>query len=115
IQIVPGNKQSAEGVGDGHFAVGMTDTDDAMGEIEAGKPVVMVFPDRDGGPDNPRMGTLFIPNSVGIIKGGPNPHAARKLVDFLLSAAVEKKLAEGGGYQIPLNPEVKADLPKQVE
>lgn len=115
IQIVPGNKQSAEGVGDGRFAVGMTDTDDAMGEIKAGKPVVMIFPDRDGNADNPRMGTLFIPNSVGIIKGGPNPQAARKLVDFLLSVEVEKRMAEGGGYQIPLNPEVTADLPKEVE
>jgi iron(III) transport system substrate-binding protein len=115
VQIVPGNKQSAEGVGDGQFAVGMTDTDDAMGEIKAGKPVVMIFPDRDGNADNPRLGTLFIPNTVAVIKGGPNPQAARKLVDFLLSAPVEKKLAEGGGYQIPLNPEVKADLPREIE
>lgn len=115
IQIVPGNKQTAEGVGDGRFAIGMTDTDDAMGEINAGKPVVMIFPDRDGNPEHPRMGTLFIPNSVSMLKGGPNPTAARKLVDFLLSAEVEKRMAEGGGYQIPLNPEVKADLPMEIE
>src|SRR5262249_34850013 len=53
IKMVRANKQSAEGVGDGPFAVGMTDTDDAMGEIEAGKPVAVIFPDRDGSPDEP--------------------------------------------------------------
>jgi iron(III) transport system substrate-binding protein len=69
----------------------------------------MIFPDRDG------MGTLFIPNTVAIIRGCPNPDGARKLVDYLLSAEVEAKLAEGGSHQIPLNPDVKATLPPQME
>ncbi len=34
-------------------------------------------------------------------------------VDFLLSPEVEKKLAEEGSHQIPLNPNVKATLPPQ--
>jgi hypothetical protein len=33
------------------------------------------------------------------------------LVDYLLSAEVESKLAEGPSHQIPLNPQVKAKLP----
>ena len=32
-----------------------------------------------------------------------------------LGARVEKKLAEGESCQIPLNPEVKADLPREIE
>jgi iron(III) transport system substrate-binding protein len=112
IQIVPGNKQVAEGVSDGQFAVGMTDTDDAMGEVSAGKPVAIIFPDRDGSKDS-RIGTLFIPNTVAIIRGGPNPTGARKLVDFLLSPEVERKLAESESHQIPMNPEVHANLPKE--
>ena len=60
----------------------------------------MLIP-RDG-----ELGTLFIPNTVAIIKGGAHPVAARKLVDFLLSAEVEKMLAEGAAAQIPLNPNV---------
>ena len=113
IQIVPGNKQVAEGVGQGQFAVGLTDTDDAMGELEAGRPVALVFPDRDS-PAGDRMGTLFIPNTVAVIKGCPNPAGARKLVDYLLSAEVEAKLAETESHQIPLNPEVKARLPREM-
>jgi iron(III) transport system substrate-binding protein len=113
IQIVPGNKQVAEGVGQGQFAVGLTDTDDAMGEVEAGRPVALVFPDRDR-PAEDRMGTLFIPNTVAVIKGCPNPDGARKLVDYLLSAEVETKLAETESHQIPLNPQVKARLPREI-
>lgn len=115
VQIVPGNKQVAEGVGQGQFAVGMTDTDDALLEVEAGRPVAIVFPDREGRPDNPRLGTLFIPNTVAIVRGGPNPEGARRLVDYLLSPEVETKLAETASHQIPLNPNVRARLPAQLE
>jgi iron(III) transport system substrate-binding protein len=115
VHIVPGNKQVAEGVGAGQFAVGLTDTDDAIAEVKAGRPVAIVCPDRDGNKDHPRMGTLFIPNTVAVIRGGPNPAGARKLVDYLLSLEVEKRLAEGESHQIPLNPQVRADLPKAIE
>jgi iron(III) transport system substrate-binding protein len=115
VSIVAGNKQVAEGVAQGRFAVGTTDTDDAIIEVKAGRPVAIVFPDRDGHKDHPRMGTLFIPNTLAVVKGSPNPDGARKLVDFLLSPAVEKRLAESSSHQIPLNPAVKADLPKEIE
>ncbi len=114
VQIAPGNKQVAEWVGQGRAAVGVTDTDDALEELKTNPDVAMIFPDRDR-PRGERMGTLFIPNSVGIIKGGPNPEAARKLVDFLLSPEVEAKLAESDSHQIPLNPGVKATLPPGME
>ena len=114
VHIVPGNKQVAEGVGQGQFAVGMTDTDDAIAEVEAGRPVRIIFPDRDGTKGS-RMGTLFLPNTVAMIRGCPNPEGARKLIDYLLSPEVEAKLAETESHQIPLNPQVKARLPKEIE
>lgn len=115
VQIVAGNKQVAEGVRDGRFLVGLTDTDDAIIEVEAGHPVAIIFPDRDGNPDIPNMGTLFIPNTVAVVKGSPNPAGARQLVDYLLSAEVEKQLAETESHQLPLNPQVKAILPRGLE
>jgi iron(III) transport system substrate-binding protein len=111
VHIVPGNKQVAEGVGKGQFAVGLTDTDDALEEIAASSPVAIVFPDRDR-PRSDRMGTLFIPNTVALIRGCPNPDGGRRLIDYLLSAEVEKQLAEAASHQIPLNPEVQARLPE---
>jgi iron(III) transport system substrate-binding protein len=114
IKIVPGNKQAAEGVGQGQFLIGLTDTDDAMAEIDAGRPVRLVFPDKDA-PKGGKLGTLFIPNTLAVIKGCPNPDGARKLVDYLLSPEVEKKLAESSSRQIPLNPLVRAQLPPPME
>src|SRR5260370_36081727 len=81
INIVPGNKQVADGVSEGRFAVGITDTDDAIGEVSAGKPVAIIFPDRDA-PKDSRMGTLFIPNTVAIIRGRPNPAGAKNDLRF---------------------------------
>jgi iron(III) transport system substrate-binding protein len=114
VQIAPGNRDVARLVGEGRAAVGMADPDDAFEEMQVHPDVAIVFPDRDR-PQDDRMGTLFLPNTVAIIKGGPNPEGARKLADYLLSAEVEAKLAEGPSHQVPLNPEVKAPLPKEME
>jgi iron(III) transport system substrate-binding protein len=114
VRIMSGNRQVAQAVAGGQLAFGLTDTDDAIGELEAGKPLAIVYPDQqeDG------VGTLFIPNTLAILKNCPHPAAARKLVDYLLSPAVEAKLAEGPSAQIPLNPAVEAktriETPKTV-
>lgn len=104
IQIVSGNKQVAMAVGGGRADFGLTDTDDALEEIAKGMPVAIVYPDQERG----GLGTLFIPNTLAIIRGGPNPAAARRLVDYLLSPEVETMLAVGPSAQIPLNPNVHA-------
>ena len=119
VQIAPGNRQVAAWVGAGRSpggrptVVGMCDPDDALEEMETNPDVAIVIPDADR-PKEEAMGTLFIPNTVAILEGAPDPEGARKLVDYLLSAEVEKKLAEGGSHQLPLNPEVKAELPKAL-
>lgn len=97
-----GNKQVAINVARGKYAFGLTDTDDAIIEIEKGANVEIVFPDQ--GDD--QRGTLFIPNTLCIIKDGPNSESAKRLVDYLLSPGVEKRLAEGPSGQIPLGPNV---------
>ena len=104
IQIMSGNKQVALAVAAGMLAFGITDTDDAVIEKENGRPVEIIYPDRE--PD--QLGTLFIPNTVAIIKGCPHPEQARKLVDYLLQPAVEAKLAAGASAQIPLNAHTQA-------
>ncbi|HZV05340.1 MAG TPA: extracellular solute-binding protein [Gemmataceae bacterium] len=120
VQIAPGNKQVAEWVGQGRtpvgqeVAVGITDTDDAMEEVRDQHEVAIIYPDRDA-PTESKLGTLFIPNTLAILKGCPNPEGARRLIDYLLGAEVEKRLAEGNSHQVPLNPEVKAKLPPEIE
>ena len=106
VQILSGNKQVALSVAAGRFAFGLTDTDDAIIELEKGLPVAIVYPDQ--GEDG--LGTLFIPNTLAIIKGGPHGESARRLVDYLLSAEVEARLASGPSAQIPLNRDVNVKL-----
>jgi iron(III) transport system substrate-binding protein len=103
-QIKAGNKQVAQAVADGALAFGLTDTDDAVIELEKGKPVAIIYPDQREG----ELGTLFIPNTIALIKGGPNQEHAKKLIDYVLSPAVEKRLADGPSAQIPLREGVPA-------
>lgn len=114
VQILSGNKQVALRVGAGQLLFGLTDTDDAIVELEKGSPVAIVYPDQGEG----ELGTLFIPNTLAILKGCPHPEAARRLVDYLLSPEVETRLANGPSAQIPLNRDVSAPLrvkgPSQV-
>jgi iron(III) transport system substrate-binding protein len=105
VTILPGNKDVAVAVADGRFDVGLTDTDDAIGELNRGQPVSIVYPDQDG------LGTLFYPSSVSMIKGAPHEAAARKLIDYLVSSAVERKLAESAAAQIPLHADIPVRLP----
>lgn len=98
VSILSGNKQVAQAVGKGQLAFGMTDTDDAMGELAEGSPVAIVYP--DGGKD--QLGTLFLPNTIAVIKGGPHPEQAEALASHLLSPEVESSLAEGPSAQIPI-------------
>lgn len=107
--ILSGNRQVAAEVGAGRLAFGLTDTDDALAEIAAGSPVVIIYPDRGPG----EIGTLFIPNTLARVKGSPHGAEAEALAEFLLSPAVEGALAQGPSGQIPLNPAV--DVPLQVE
>ena len=101
VMIVDGNASSRDRVADGTVPIGFTDTDDAFVAIKQGKPVDIFWPDKDG------MGTLLIPNTVALIKGGPNPEAGKKLIDFLLRPEVEEMLAHADSGQIPLRDTVK--------
>jgi len=106
IQVMAGNRQVAMAVAGGQIAFGLTDTDDAISEIEKGYPVAIVYPDREEG----QLGTLFIPNTVSIIRGTSHPGEARALVDYLLSREVEAKLAAGPSAQIPLRIDTKVEV-----
>ena len=105
-KIEAGNKQVARDVGSGALAWGITDTDDAIVELESGMPVAIIYPDQA----SDQMGTLFIPNTLAIIKGCPHPMEARRLVDSLLTPQTEKLLAASPSAQIPLNKKVDVKL-----
>ena len=106
--VQSGNKQVAIAVSRGQYAFGLTDTDDAIIEVEQGNPVAIVFPDQS----EFQFGAWLIPNTLCITKG-PNRENARKLLNFLLQKSVEEQLARGSSAQIPLHEESK--LTSRVE
>ncbi|MCQ4575032.1 MAG: extracellular solute-binding protein [Candidatus Brocadiales bacterium] len=98
VRIVSSNGEVRRLVSRGEVAAGITDTDDVNVAMLEGAPVGMIYPDQEG------MGALLMPNMVCMIKNGPNPENAKRLLDFLLSAEVEEKLAHAECVQIPLRP-----------
>lgn len=98
VRIVGGNRDAAQLVGDGALACALTDTDDAILERDAGKPVGIVLPDQQPG----GLGALLLPNTVALIRGAPHREAGILLMRYLLSDEVEARLARGRSAQIPL-------------
>jgi len=99
VSLTSGNATLMRLVAEGALAWGWTDTDDFHVALSNGRPVAAVFP--DAGQEG--LGTLFIPNTVCILKDAPHPAAARQLVDYVLSAEVERALALSRSAQIPLH------------
>ncbi len=101
--VLAGNKQVALAVSSGELAWGLTDTDDAIIEKEAGNPVEIVFPDQNKG----GFGTLFIPNTMSVLSKSPNPVVAALLADYLVSEKSESRLTMGNSAQFPVWPNAK--------
>ena len=102
------NGESADFVASQQVDFALVDSDDAVNGKKQGKPVELIYPDQD--PNG--LGVLILPNAVALIKGGPNAENGKKLIDYLLSPATERKLAFADCAQIPLHAGV--DTPPEV-
>jgi iron(III) transport system substrate-binding protein len=94
--IVDGNSSVVRQVIAGRAALGLTDTDDVWVAQRNYPTLDLVYPDH--GDD----GTLWIPNTVALVRGGPHPDAARRLIEFLVSADVEEMLARSDSRNVPV-------------
>jgi iron(III) transport system substrate-binding protein len=97
VRIVDGNSVVRDLVARGDVKVGLTDTDDVNVALEDGQPIAMVLPDKEG------LGVPVMPNMVSLIAAAPHPDEGRRLIDYLLSADVERQLAQSEAVQIPLH------------
>ncbi len=111
-RISTSNGESADLVASGEFDFALVDSDDGASRMKQGKPVEVVFPDQD----KADVGSFIVPNTVVFIKGAPHPDNAKKLIDYLLSKATERKLAFAECAQIPLHPGVETPpIVKRIE
>lgn len=88
VKLLGGNGPVAEAVGRGDLAIGLTDNDDVTSVRRNGGRIVA------GPPNQDTTGTLAIPTTVALVAGARNAQPAKKLIDYLLSAEVERKLIE---------------------
>lgn len=100
LNLATGNAHVMRLVREGEAAFGWTDTDDFNVAREAGAPVAAVYPDAEG------LGTLLVPNTIGILARAPHPEAARRFVDWVLRPEVEEELARSRSAQIPVRDSV---------
>ena len=69
----------------GEAWVGFTDSDDVAAAQREGFPV-QALPTSDE--------TLFIPNTVGVIRNSPNPEGAQRLYEYLAKPEVSQQLTD---------------------
>jgi len=89
-KVLGGNGDVAAEVAKGTIAAGLTDNDDVENMQREGAPAGMILPDQREGGD----GTLTLPCTVGLVAGAKHAAPAKKLVDYLLSAEVERKMID---------------------
>ena len=104
VQFLASEADVARQVAEGHCLVGLTDSDQAIRQVEQGSPVLLVYPDQRE--DQP--GCLFLPTTIGILRRAQHLRAAQELANYLLTPEVETLLTHGPAAHVPLNYEVTA-------
>jgi iron(III) transport system substrate-binding protein len=108
LRELNGNGAVKDAVAQGACDHGFTDTDDFFAAKDAGFPVAMR-------PVRVASGqTICIPNTVALIRGTRRDAAARRLIDYLLSADAELALARSKSRQVPLSAIPDEQLPGEV-
>jgi iron(III) transport system substrate-binding protein len=92
VRIASSNGEVKRLVVAGEVAFGLTDTDDGNEALQGGANVEVVYPDQD------ELGTLVMPTSVVLLRRAPHADAGRRLIDYLLSAEVERRMAQSAAH-----------------
>jgi iron(III) transport system substrate-binding protein len=90
IMVVQGNQQVSDMLkrGERLIAAGALDSY-AADDRKAGHPIKTIYP---------ADGVFIIPAPTAIVKGSPNPNAAKLFAEFMLSEPAQKLFPEDGGY-----------------
>ena len=97
IRLVDGNSTAVKAVANGRADICLTDTDDVYAQQRNDMPVAFNLLNQGG------AGVLCIPNTVMLIKNGPNSDEAKELMEFLLSEKLEDSLANSDSHNYPIH------------
>lgn len=111
-RIYRSNSAIVRAIADAEIDAGLTDTDDVEAARRNRWPVAMRYEREDepgaAPPDAlPSFGAVVLPNTVAMVRSGPNPAAARTLLEFLVSERCETMLAVSESRNIPLRPALR--------
>ena len=98
VKFSPGNSDSADAVAAGKASFSLVDIDDAFSAKAKSHNVQIIYPDQQKN----QIGLFFVANAVTLIRGGHHPDNGKKLIDYLLTPAVQRKLAYSPCAQTPL-------------
>lgn len=87
--VVDGNSVVVKLVARGEVWLGLTDSDDIAAGLRERLPIAAA----------PLLETLFIPNTVAVVRDAPHPHAAGRLFEHLQSREVARRLVAAGALQ----------------
>ena len=104
MRIFDGNATAVRAVAQGQIDLCLTDTDDVWAGQRNDWPVGLVY-EATGAISR---GPLLIPNTAGLIRGGPNREAGLDLLGYILSPEVERLLAESDSRNAPVRPALAA-------
>jgi len=96
-------------VGDGEALVGITLEDNAFRYVQGGGPVKIIYP---------AEGVIAAPDGIALVKGAPHPEAAKKFIDWCLSASAQNFLVDKMTRRpVRIDGKIPAGLPplKQVK
>lgn len=83
--VVDGNSVVVKQVARGEAWIGMADSDDIADARQEGSPLVALSVTSE---------TLYLPNTVAVIKNCPHPEAAQKLFDYLRDPKISQRLVD---------------------
>src|SRR5439155_24652315 len=99
VRISASNPDSAAAVASGQAEFSLVDIDDGLAAVREDKGVELRYSDQ--GKDG--LGCFMVANAVTLIRGARHPDTARKLIDYLLTAETQRKLAFSPCAQTPLS------------
>jgi iron(III) transport system substrate-binding protein len=103
IMVVQSNQQVSDAIkrGERVIAVGALDSY-AAAERTAGHQVKTLYPSD---------GVFVIPSPTAVVKGSPNPNAAKLFAEFMIGDAVQKLFPDTGGYAARIDMPAPAGAP----
>lgn len=116
VRLYTSNSAVVRAIAQGEILVGLTDTDDVWAAQRNDWPVEIVYetsPDEKQSPQPDQLcatGPLLIPNTVGLVAGGPHPEQAAAFMAFVLSERTSRRLAQSDSHNLPVRRNLQSEF-----